>query len=548
MNSETKSNPWKISTIVLAILLLSFVGWHFLEDNLKAAYISGFFESDEVIIPDHLVEAGRDYSELDVGQEEVKEQKDPIRRTSTVSKGDSVYKILIQNSISHSQAYQVVRGVKGVFDLSKVVPGHELVLVFSPDNKNLIGVEYEISDYDRLVISINDNEIKAQKQYVKKVLPPEYAGLLKQTDYIVQQGDSLFGILRSCGVSNVQIDQVVKAVKEVYNLSGLTKGNVLNIWVDQGSPANLVRMTYEIDDLNSLIVEGQNGLFKVRKQTQDLSVRYERSEGSIASSLYESAVQAGLPPEIVMGLTDIFAWDINFFTDIREGDSYSVLYERYYVRDTFKGYGRIMAARFTNQSDEHVAVYYTNGKNIDGYYDNKGKPIRKLFLKAPLNYRRISSGFSYSRRHPIFHVMRPHLGVDYAAPSGTPVVSLGDGSVIFKGRSKGFGKCVQVKHPSGYVTYYGHLGGYPKGVSKGMRVSQGEVIGYVGMTGYATGPHLDFRVRCKGRFVNPLTLKPVNGIPLRGEALARFKEISQKRLSMLDDASLNYTTKLSKRD
>ncbi len=548
MSVLSNSNPWKLSTFVLALLLISCIGWFFLKGDPGIADQTDAVENEEVIIPEHDAESARDYSDLAEPKEDLKALKDPIRKASSICKGDSVYKVLVQNSISHSQAYQILREVKNVFDLSRVVPGHEIVLIFSPDNENLIGIEYEISNDDRLIISISEDKVQAHKQHVEKTLPAQYSGLLKQTDHIVQQGDNLFSILRSCGVSSVQIDKVVKAVKEVYNLSGLTAGNSLKIWVTRQEPAGLVRMAYEIDDLNSLDVEGKDGAFKARKQTQELEVRYERAQGSITSSLYESAVQAGLPPEIVMGLTDIFAWDINFFTDIREGDTYTVLYERYYVQNTFKGYGRIMAARFMNQSDEHVAVYYANGKSVDGYYDDAGKPIQKLFLKAPLNYRRISSGFSYHRRHPIFHVMRPHLGVDYAAPKGTPVVSLGQGKVIFKGWSKGFGKCVQVKHPSGYVSYYGHLSGFPKGISKETRLDQGEILGYVGMTGYATGPHLDFRVRLNGKFVNPLTLKPVNGPPLRGKALAHFKEISHKRLAMLDDASLNYTTKLSKRD
>jgi len=247
-----------------------------------------------------------------------------------------------------------------------------------------------------------------------------------------------------------------------------------------------------------------------------------------------------------MDLTDIFAWDINFFTDIRDGDTYTVLYEKYYVGDTFKGYGRVIAARFINQGQKHVAVYFNDGNGTRGYYDEKGKPIQKLFLKAPLNYRRISSGFTYHRMHPVFHKVRPHLGVDYAAPTGTPVVALGDGKIIFKGWSNGFGESIRIKHRNGYISYYGHFSRYARGMKKEKKVDQGQVVGYVGMTGVATGPHLDFRIKYNGKFINPLKLKSVTGPPLKGANLASFKENSTKNLAMLDDPSLNIAPKLSK--
>lgn len=362
--------------------------------------------------------------------------------------------------------------------------------------------------------------------------------------HIVQRGDNLFDILDGCGIPPVQIDQLVKATRKIHPLSDLTAGNALKIWVTPDEPASLLRLHYEIDACNELEVTAANDLFTARKITHAVEVRYARAEGTIASSLYASAVEAGLSPEIVMGLTDIFAWDINFFTDVRAGDSYSILYERHFVRNTFKGYGKIIAARFVNQGEERIAVHYRQGE-VGGYYDAQGKPIRKLFLKAPLNYRRISSGFTQSRKHPVFQVRRPHLGVDYAAPRGTPVVALGEGTVILKGWSGGFGKAIRIQHPSGYVSYYGHLSGYAKGLAKGSRVRQGQVIGYVGSTGISTGPHLDLRVTLNRKFINPLALKPVNGPPLKGEDLAHFKRLSQEKLALLDNAAIGDTAKLS---
>ncbi len=554
MSIGQQANPWKWSTIILAALFVSCISWYFIsgdagqvtEDAVAGEDMSGQGDlaatgQEGQDLPVHEVEQGHDYSSLASLPEASGES---IRKVSTIAKGDSLYAILQQNGVSNRQAYDILNAVKPVFDFSKIVPGRELVLVFSPDNQDLTGIEYSVSDISQIIVSIDGENIQAQKQEIAKVLTPEYTGRLRQIDYIVAKGDNLYNVLRSQGVCDYQIDLVIKSVKKVYNLSGIIPGNAMNIWITEEEPVRLARLTYEIDYLNLLEVVPENGSYKASRQTFEVDVQHERAEGTITTSLYESAIQAGLPPEVVMALSDIFAWDINFFTDIRQGDHYTVVYERYYVKGAFRGYGRVVAARFINQGTPHVALYFNDGNGISGYYDEGGKPIRKLFLKAPLNYRRISSGFTHKRKHPIYHVARPHLGVDYAAPTGTPVVALGDGVVTFRGTNGGFGKSIQITHRGGYVTYYGHLSGYAKGIKKGARVSQGEVIGYVGSTGVSTGPHLDFRVRLNGKFINPLSLKPVNGPSLKGESLARFREFSAQRMAMLDDSSLNRTAEL----
>jgi len=493
-------------------------------------------EVEECIEPEHVVEADGEYTEIvEVGQVSLA----PIRKNTTIDKGDSFFKIMMGSGISQTQAYDIHKSVKGVFDLSRMLPGHGLVLIFSPDNQDLKGLEYAISDVEELVVAVSSEGVSASILKVERILHADYDGPLKQFDFKLKKGDSIYSLLHSCGVCDYQIDTLIRSVKREYNLSDIAPGQKLSVWVTEQTPERLARLTYEIDALNLLDIIPGDGVFKAGRQTFDVDVRYERADGAIASSLYESAVHAGLSPEVVMELTDIFAWDINFFIDIRTGDTYTVLYEKYFVKDQFKGYGRVLAARFVNQGDEHVAVYYDNGKGTKGYYDDKGGAIRKLFLKAPLNYRRISSGFTYKRMHPIFHVVRPHLGVDYAAPTGTPIVALGDGKVLFKGWSNGFGNAIRIKHSNGYVTYYGHLSRFARGLRKGIRVDQGQVIGYVGSTGHSTGPHLDFRVRLNKKFLNPLKLKQVTGPPLKGNALTEFRKISAKRLAMLDDTSLN---------
>lgn len=227
-----------------------------------------------------------------------------------------------------------------------------------------------------------------------------------------------------------------------------------------------------------------------------------RLETSIAEALY--AVGEGDP--LAAKLTDILAWDINFFIDPRKGDTFEILYTKRYAAGRPLGYGDILAARYVNAGREYYALGVPDSSGGMQYFDRKGRSVQKLFLKAPLSYSRISSRFSYSRRHPILGIVRPHLAVDYAAPTGTPVYAAADGVVCFAGWENGFGNLVRIRHGAAYEAYYGHLHLIPDRIRAGVRVKQGDVIGSVGATGLATGPHLDYRMKRGGRFVNPLAI------------------------------------------
>ena len=364
----------------------------------------------------------------------------------------------------------------------------------------------------------------------------QWAGDLKKMECEVRKGDSIFTILKACGIDARGIHLLSQAASHLYDLTNILPGQVLTVWITGESPAKLARLVYNINPLKYLEVIPQEDSFKALIETRINSVTIERIQGKIKSSLYESAMQAGLDPEIAMKLVEIFGWDINFAPDIQEGDSFTVLYESRRIEGKQAGNGRVLAARFALQDREHTAIYHDGANGHRGYYDEHGNPVRKLFLKAPLNYRRISSGFSRNRIHPIFHDMRPHLGVDYAAPKGTPVVVIGKGRIARCGWIGGFGKTVTVEHPGGYRSHYGHLSGFAKGVARGKAVEQGDVIGYVGSTGIATGPHLDFRVEYRGSYVNPLRLSPVTMPRLFGEALEEFKKASLERLTLLNDS------------
>ena len=277
-----------------------------------------------------------------------------------------------------------------------------------------------------------------------------------------------------------------------------------------------------------VVVNTPNGFTAARK-TYEPVVLEAGVEGQIQQSLWEAAVErCGLDAEVVLKFSDIFAYDIDFFTDVQPGDTFCLLYEKLYCQDRYLGSGRLLFAEFTNNGRKLEAYYYQNGDGEDGYYDAAGRSLRKMFLKSPLRYRRISSYFTRSRYHPILKIYRPHLGIDYAAPVGTPIETIGDGVVTFVGWNKGYGRFVKIKHNRTYTTTYGHLSGYAKGLHKGQRVRQGELIGYVGSSGLSTGPHLDFRMVKDGRFINPLSLKLEPAPPIKASEKERFFEIVEQ--------------------
>jgi len=509
-------------------------------------------------------------------QEAPAKQPEPFRKIYTVQNGDSFFEILKANGVSGGEALAIVKKTRPVFNISRIKPGNDIQFIYSADGLNLTQIHYDVSDTERLVIRISEYRITAKKvdmdeaeriSFQTDAAPAskdhspaqERAGLsdraqgdeqpavekqgnplpgTHQIDIEIKKGQSLSDILTQIGVNRQEIALLIKSSKGVYNLASLRAGKSMSVWLSQDKPVRIRKLTYEINDTKYLDVSSTRDTFTAKTRKLEREVRYEAAQGRISSSLYESAVAAGVNPEIVIELTDIFAHDINFFSDVQPGDSYAVLYEKYYVKDRFKGCGRVMAARFTNQGKEHVAIYFENERRgIHGYFDEKDRPMKKMFLQAPLSYRRISSHFSKRRLHPISRVVRPHLGVDYAAPTGTPVCSLGQGKVVFKGWDHGFGNTIRIGHAGGYVTHYGHLSRFAKGLKVGERVDQGDTIGYVGSTGYSTGPHLDFRVSVGKKFINPLTMKNVTGPPLRGSLLANFKRVSALRLAMLESRS-----------
>jgi murein DD-endopeptidase MepM/ murein hydrolase activator NlpD len=261
-----------------------------------------------------------------------------------------------------------------------------------------------------------------------------------------------------------------------------------------------------------------------------------KMEGTVSSSLYEAMDAVGGDAGLIASFSDLFAWDFDFFTDTRDGDRFDLLVEEVWVDGRREGFGRILAGRYWPVGETQGLDAYRHDWSSDesSYYTHDGHSVRKFFLKSPLNYRRISSTFTTRRFHPIFKTYRAHLGVDYAAPMGTPVVALGSGRVTMVRWRNGFGRTVTIRHNATYLTQYAHFSAYAKGIRPGMHVTQGQLIGYVGQSGHATGPHLDFRVQMNGHWVNPLRLKRGESAPLPDRERPAFVASVSRLNGLLD--------------
>jgi len=280
--------------------------------------------------------------------------------------------------------------------------------------------------------------------------------------------------------------------------------------------------TYEIDADEQLLINYEGEQFKIRKEAISYQVERAVVAGTISSSLFLTVSELKELPELALRLADIFGWDIDFMCDLQPGDSFRVLVEKRYREGRFAGYGKLLAAEFVNRDESFKAIYY-DAEDQPAYYDQAGRSLKKSFLKAPLVYSRISSGYSNHRLHPVLKIYRPHRAIDYAAPTGTPVRAVAGGVVTQRSYDRSNGNKIRLRHANSYETTYIHLSRFGRGVKIGSRVEQGRIIGYVGATGLATGPHLDFRVYKNGRPINPLKIERIPSAPLSASVLPEFK-------------------------
>ncbi|HVO84792.1 MAG TPA: M23 family metallopeptidase [Syntrophobacteria bacterium] len=351
----------------------------------------------------------------------------------------------------------------------------------------------------------------------------DYRESLRAVTYQVRPGDTLHQILMKHGVDSREAAALAAAGKPHWNPRQLRNRECLELLFLK-EPARLEKVRCHDGEGRVLTIGRTPWGWVASTRAEPEFVTIATAEGTVRGSLYRSAADEGIDHDLAFALADIFAWDIDFLADLRNGDRYSLLYEQRFRNGVFVGNGRILAARFNNAGTRHEAYLYEVPGTEAGYYDRDGRSLRREFLKSPLRYTRISSGFSRSRLHPIFKVCRPHFGIDYAAPVGTPVATVGDGRVVSAGWNKGFGRCVEIRHNGSYSSAYGHLSRFAPGVRPGAAVKQGQIIGYVGCTGWATGPHLDFRFKRDGRPVNPMQVRFPTADPVPRQHLAAFGE------------------------
>lgn len=351
--------------------------------------------------------------------------------------------------------------------------------------------------------------------------------------YTVRRGDTLGGIFKRFSIDIVTANRIA-AHESGEALKKLLPGRKLRLGLDENG--ELRKMRYELSRMEELLLGlGAGEAVRASKREIPTQKRERFAEQTIRASLFLAASRAGLSDRLTMELVKIFGWDIDFALDIRSGDHFSVLYEEMFRNGQSIGTGDIIAAEFINDGKVYHAVRHMDGKGGKEYFDLQGNNLRGTFLKTPMQVSRVTSGFSKSRYHPVLKKWRAHRGVDYGAPQGTPVLATGDGRVHAIGRDGGYGNVLVLKHGGQYSTLYAHLSGYKKGLERGSVVKQGEVIGYVGTTGLATGPHLHYEFRVNGEHRDPMNFDPPKAAPIAERHRETFLARARQHMERISD-------------
>ena len=357
-------------------------------------------------------------------------------------------------------------------------------------------------------------------------------------EYQIRSGDNPAAILDALGFSAREAERITRVSATVLDPTKLRAGMCYYTFTTQDSVAAIRYMAFAKSLTDYAVIDLSGDSVRAYEFNKPVSIKRHYAEGTITSSLWNVMKEKGADPLLALKLSDVFAWQIDFF-DVKEGDSFRVMYDVAYIDDTTAlSIASIGGAVFTHQGKAFTAIPFTQDSVFE-YFDLEGNSLRNAFLKAPLDFFRITSRFSNARFHPILKRYRAHHGVDYAAPVGTPVKSIGTGTVVAKGYMGGGGNTLKVKHNSVYTTSYMHLSRYAKGIQVGSRVEQGQVIGYVGSTGLSTGPHLDFRVYKNGQAINPLQMEAPPSLPVKPELRDSFQVVKQKVLAELDSLRLS---------
>lgn len=354
------------------------------------------------------------------------------------------------------------------------------------------------------------------------------------TNYLVELGDNLSLIFVKLDIPKQDLHEIVHANDVGKQFASISPDKTLQFKFTQAGELQQLRYVKNLSE--TLIAKRADKHFQVEKISKDIEYRIANAQASIQSSLFLDGKKVGLSDKLIMELTQIFAWEIDFSSNLRVGDQFTVVYENKFIDDQAIGIGDILAVEFINRGHSHKAVRYQDEQGKKHYYTPEGKSLKKPFLSSPIEFARISSHFNLRRTHPVLNQIRAHKGVDYAAKSGTPIKTTGNGRITFRGRKGGYGNTVVIQHGTRYSTLYAHLSKFKRGLRVGSTVTQGTTIGYVGKTGLATGPHLHYEFRVDGRYRNPLKVVMPENPSITQSELAAFKLQTQPLITQLDQA------------
>ncbi len=392
------------------------------------------------------------------------------------------------------------------------------------------------SEQVTLDVSLPSSETPSQPQALAQAEPKQ---MLAQSDenidwqtFTIKSGDNLAYYFQEAGLDSKALQEVLSLGKDVSQLKRIYPNQKLRLLAN--SDNQLHSLQFDVDPLTTLIVQRHdNGQLKAHIEDKPIEKRVAFGGAQIFDSFFGAGKQAKLDDALIMELAKVFAYDIDFANDIQPNDSFKVLFEEYFVNGVKVGNGPIVAAEFINSGKPYRAIRYTDSNGESTYYSPSGQSLKKAFIRTPVQYTRISSHFNLHRRHPVLHKIRAHKGVDYAAPTGTPVKAAGAGKVVYVGKKGGYGNAIILQHGSKYTTLYGHLSRFAK-IKNGATVRQGQVIGYVGSTGLASGPHLHFEFRINGVHHDPLKVALPQAEGLDGKAKKQFLAYSSNLLRMMD--------------
>ncbi len=508
----------------------------YFEDNNEGKLIPMQAPSFESVEKAHSLELAKANSEpkknpnaqISLSGYEVKENEVIVRKE--VVKGDTIGSIL-EDYITRKQLYSAIDMAKPIRNLETVRIGQSYEIVLDNEN-NFIRYEYEVDSEETFVLLATlikpeiDTTLAQSAENIANVDIEQSAQKLIDEKTLTANPESF----------SLEIDNTIASVEEVTL-------DELDIVENQTNAEATSEAQMSEEAKTALVQTAQNLNDEVAQEEKEIVREYTFNcelvpvvydiqlvtiEGDIQESLSAAIAAANEGYSLSYSIARIFADKIDFFSDIHKGDSFKLLVEKKYKDGKFVKYGKTLAAFFVNKKREYTAFRFENDKGHSAYFDANGHSLQGLLLKSPLDYTRISSGYTMNRRHPILGIVRPHQGIDYAAPSGTPIVSIGDGTVTFVGWKGGYGKTIIVRHTNGLESQYAHMRGYAKVSKKGAKVSKGQTIGYVGSTGLSTGPHLDFRIKQNGKFVNPSSVVSEAVPPLKGNEKDSFLLVMDK--------------------